>query len=280
MSPLEAMCSLHGRVVLVTGGAGHLGVALVRTLAAAGARVAIADRVLPDDERIRQSLGDLADQCEAFQVELADEAAVRALPDAVVARFGALDILVNCAAFVGTSSLEGWAVPFEQQATAAWRQALEVNLTSVFSLVQAATPALRRSGRGSIVNIGSIYGVVGPDLRLYDGTSLGNPAAYAASKGGLDQMTRWWSTVLAPEIRVNAVNPGGIARGQPEAFVERYVARTPLRRMATEDDMAGAVLYFASDMSRYVTGESFHVDGGLHLPGYNSRPANVPVRET
>lgn len=262
MSELEALCSLKGRVALVTGGAGHLGLALVKTLAAAGAKVALADRVTVDQEHIRQSCGAGADRCSGFQVELADEHAVRSLPDKVVERFGRLDILVNCAAFVGTSGLEGWAVPFEQQATAAWRQALEVNLTSVFSLVQAASPALRRSGCGSIVNIGSIYGLVGPDLRLYEGTALGNPAAYAASKGALDQMTRWWSTVLAPDIRVNAVNPGGIARGQPQAFVQRYVSRTPLGRMGSEEDMTGAVLYFASDMSRYVTGQSLAVDGG------------------
>lgn len=262
MIALEKLYSLQGRVALVTGGAGHLGSALVRTLAAAGAQVAIADRTVVKDAQLRELLGECAERCNPFQVELADEQAVRALPDAVLERFGALDILVNCAAFVGTTGLQGWAVPFEQQATAAWRQALEVNLTSVFSLVQASVPALRRSGYGSIVNIGSIYGLVGPDLRLYEGTALGNPAAYAASKGALDQMTRWWSTVLAPDIRVNAVNPGGIARGQPEAFIERYVARTPMRRMGTEDDMTGAVLYFASDMSRYVTGQSLAVDGG------------------
>ena len=91
---------------------------------------------------------------------------------------------------------------------------------------------------------------------------MGSPAAYAASKGGLLQLTRWLSTVLAPDVRVNSISPGGVARGQPESFVTRYVARTPLRRMATEEDFKGAIAYLASDLSAYVTGENIVVDGG------------------
>ena len=99
-------------------------------------------------------------------------------------------------------------MPFAEQSADTWRAALEVNLTSVFVLVQAAAPHLEKSGRGSIINISSIYGMVGPDLRLYEGTRMGNPAAYGAAKGGLLQMTRWLATALAPAIRVNAVTPG------------------------------------------------------------------------
>ncbi len=108
----------------------------------------------------------------------------------------------------------------------------------------------------------SIYGMVGPDFSLYAGTSMGNPAAYAASKGGLLQLTRYLATALAPRVRVNAITPGGIVRGQPPAFIERYVAKTPLGRMATEEDFKGAIAYLASDLSRYVTGQNLVVDGG------------------
>ena len=121
---------------------------------------------------------------------------------------------------------------------------------------------LRAKRRGSIINISSIYGAVGPDMSLYDGTSMGNPAAYAVSKGGILQMTRWLSTVLAPDIRVNSITPGGIARNQPLPFVERYEKRTPLRRMGREEDFKGAIAYFASDLSSWVTGENLMVDGG------------------
>jgi NAD(P)-dependent dehydrogenase (short-subunit alcohol dehydrogenase family) len=143
-----------------------------------------------------------------------------------------------------------------------WRRALEVNLTEPFVLIQAAANDLRASGRGSVINVSSIYGLVGPDWRLYDDTSLGNPAAYAASKGGLVQLTRWLATTLAPYVRVNAIAPGGVFRNTPEPFLGRYVARTPLGRMAQEEDIKGAVAYLASDLSAYVTGQCLAVDGG------------------
>jgi NAD(P)-dependent dehydrogenase (short-subunit alcohol dehydrogenase family) len=102
----------------------------------------------------------------------------------------------------------------------------------------------------------------GPDLSLYEGTGMNNPAAYAASKGGLLQFTQWSATVLAPDIRVNAITPGGVFRGQDKAFVARYTQKTPLKRMAQEEDFKGAVAFLASDLSTYVTGQNISVDGG------------------
>jgi len=128
--------------------------------------------------------------------------------------------------------------------------------------VKGLTPLLRNSGTGSVINIASIYGMLGPDYSLYEGTAMGNPAAYAASKGGLIQLSRWLATTLAPAIRVNTITPGGVFRNQPDVFVERYKSRTPLGRMATEDDFRGAIAYLASDMSAYVTGQNLMVDGG------------------
>lgn len=258
---LSDLMDLSGRVALVTGGTGHIGYQAAAALAELGAKVALAD--LAEDKAKADELGDLFGvDCASFAVDLADEPLVRALPGQVVHALGGLDIVVNAAAFVGTSGLEGWVTDFENQSVDTWRRALEVNLTSAFVLSQAALPALKHSGRGSIVNISSTYGVVGPDMRLYEGTPMGNPAAYGASKGGLIQFTRWLSTVVAPEVRVNAVSPGGIARGQPEAFVTRYEERTPLGRMGVEDDLKGAVAYLASDLSAYVTGQNLMVDGG------------------
>ena len=121
---------------------------------------------------------------------------------------------------------------------------------------------MERSEKGSIILFGSTYGVVGPDMRLYDGTDMANPAGYAASKGGVIQLARHLATLLAPKIRVNAITPGGVSRGQPESFVRQYTARTPMGRMATENDLKGAVAYLASDMSAYVTGHNLVVDGG------------------
>ena len=121
---------------------------------------------------------------------------------------------------------------------------------------------LRVNPGAVVLNIGSIYGAVGPDLRLYKETNLGNPAAYAASKGGVRAITKWLATVLAPEIRVNLISPGGIWRGQDQRFVDRYTENTPLKRMATEQDLKGAIAYFVSDLSAYVTGQELFIDGG------------------
>ena len=128
--------------------------------------------------------------------------------------------------------------------------------------MQGLTPLLRKSKGANIINIGSTYGTWAPDHSLYEGTSMGNPAAYASSKAGLIQLTKWLSTTLASSIRVNAISPGGVLRSQPQIFVKKYKARTPLKRMAKEDDFRGAIAYLASDLSSYVTGQNLAVDGG------------------
>lgn len=128
--------------------------------------------------------------------------------------------------------------------------------------MQECLAMLEKSRAGSVINVSSMYGMVGPDMHLYEGTEMGNPAAYAASKGGLLQLTRWMATVMAPKVRVNALTPGGVWRGQDNTFHEKYKKRTPLARMATEEDFKGAAAFLASDLSLYVTGQNIVVDGG------------------
>lgn len=260
---VKELMSLKGRVACITGGAGHIGAAMADALAEANCAIAVVDResdqVCARAEHLKKKF-----QVEAIPLvaDLADEAQVRSIPAAIKARLGRLDVLIHCAAFVGTSRLEGWAVPFREQSSSAWRQALEVNLTAIFLLTQACADALGESGHGSIINVASIYGLVGPDASLYEDAGMANPAAYAASKGGLLQLTRWLATTLAPKIRVNAITPGGVFRSHSEPFHSRYVNRTPLGRMAVEEDFKGAAVYLASDLSQYVTGQNLVVDGG------------------
>ncbi|OIQ49234.1 3-oxoacyl-[acyl-carrier-protein] reductase FabG [Pseudodesulfovibrio hydrargyri] len=254
---------LTGRVALVTGGAGYIGRTFCETLAEAGANVVVLDI---DPERVDEVAGYIADRFGVSTLGLAVDLAVQddvlAVPGRVEEALGGMDILVNCAGFVGTSKLPGWGCGFEEQSVDTWRLVAEVNLTAPFELIQASTDLLRRSGHGTVINIGSIYGVSGPDMSLYEGTSMGNDAAYAATKGGLLQLTRWLSTVLAPEVRVNSICPGGVFRNQDPKFVKRYEKNTPLGRMGTEEDMKGALLFLASDLSAYVTGQNIMVDGG------------------
>lgn len=264
MRSIKKLMNLKNRVALVTGGAGHIGSVLAESLAECGCRVVLLDTNEKECRRKAQGIQKKYG-VEAYPliVDLMDEKMLRAVGQMVSEKFKRLDILVNCAALVGTAQLKGWAVPFLEQDSSTWRKALEINLTSVFVLSQACAKFLEKSGHGSIVNISSIYGIVGPDLRLYEGTTMGNPAAYAASKGGVVQLTRWLSTVMAPKVRVNSVSLGGVLRGQSLSFVSRYHERTPLKRMAVEEDFKGAVVYLAGDLSGYVTGHNLVVDGGF-----------------
>jgi NAD(P)-dependent dehydrogenase (short-subunit alcohol dehydrogenase family) len=259
MRTLKSLMDLTGRRALLTGGAGLIGAAAAECLLELGAQVAIVDREPADCQARAEALGPGA---WPLPCDLGDEAATRAAVKAAIARFDGLDILIHCAAYVGTTQVAGWAAPFEQQTVAAWDGALRVNLTAPFVMAQEAREALTSSGHGLIILFSSIYGMVGPDMGLYAGTSMANPAGYNASKGGVLQLTRYLATLLAPRIRVNAISPGGVWRQQPDVFRQRYEARTPLGRMATEEDLKGAVAYLASDLSAYVTGQNLVVDGG------------------
>lgn len=260
---VEQLVSLTDSRALVTGGAGHIGFAVSAALVELGARIAVLDRERQACDERSGDLNAIRSGCAiSIPCDLANECSARQAVRETIDALGGLDIVVHCAAYVGSTSLPGWAVPFESQTVGPWEDALRVNLTSAFVVVQEARKALCASGRGSVILMASIYGLVGPDLRLYQGTTMGNPAGYGVSKGGLLQLTRYLSTVLAPEVRVNAISPGGVWRHQPESFVEQYVTRTPLRRMATEEDLKGAVAFLASDLSAYVTGQNLIVDGG------------------
>ena len=263
MATLASLMSLKGRRALITGGCGHIAVAMAETLSEMGADLILADRDAKQLDALASRLsGTWGRSVTTHVCDLGEETERVAMIAAIEADGCGLDILVNNAAFVGTSGLCGWVAPFAEQSLDTWRRAFEVNLTAVFHLSQALLPLLRDKGSGSIINIGSIYGELGPDWNLYEGTAMGSPAAYGASKGGLFQLTRWLATTIAPDVRVNAISPGGVARGQPESFVGKYISRTPMLRMAMEDDFRGATAYLASDASAYVTGQVLRVDGG------------------
>lgn len=260
---LQKLQSLKGRTVLVTGAAGKLGEVITDTLAELGASLILVDRVYDDLERLsnqvrsKWGVNSLSISC-----DLENQESRLALIDSVKTSSKQLNCLINNAAFVGGANLEGWNTIFEMQTLETWRRAIEVNLTATFHLSQGFASLLAESQGANIINLSSIYGHSGPDWRLYEGTQMGNPVAYSVSKGGVIQLTRWLATTLAPRIRVNSISPGGIFRDQPEIFVNRYEDRTPMGRMAIEDDFRGAIAFLATDMSSYVTGQILNVDGG------------------
>ena len=263
MSTIKELSDLSGRRALITGATGGLGKVFADTLAELGADLILVDLPSSDFQTLRKSLiKDWGVNVESHPCDLEVQSQRTDLIEKLMSSGLGLNILVNNAAFVGTSDLPGWSVPFEDQSIDTWRRAMEVNLTAVFDLSKGLAPLLKSSKNGSIVNIASIYGIYGPDWRLYEGTSMSNPAAYGASKGGLIQLTRWLATTIAPEVRVNAISPGGIFKNQPEEFVKRYEDKTPMGRMANAEDFRGALAYLTSDLSKYVTGQVLQVDGG------------------
>ena len=246
---------LRNKVAIVTGGSGHLGNEIIKALNNCGVKVMSLDL-----KKSQLKLG------ENFHFEYCDISKKKELEksiDVCIKKFKKIDILINNASIVGESKLKGWSVPFEKQDEKVWGDVLSVNLTASFTLSKMVWHFLKKSKNGVIVNISSIYGFLAPNNSLYKGIdSLNNPAAYSASKGGIIQLTRWLSTNMAPFARVNALAIGGIKRNQPERFIKRYKQLTPLKRMATEKDIVGPLLFLISDLSKYITGQVINVDGG------------------
>ncbi len=252
MRSFSGLANLRGRVALVVGGAGHIGRAACKVLTDLGADVAAADLHVDPAQEVALAL----------KVDLHSEPETRGVVGSTVDALGRLDILVHCAAYTGQTAAAGWSVPFDEQTAEAFDLGHRVNVTSAFVLAQEARAHLGRNGTGSIILVASMYGVVAPDFRLYEGTSIVSPAGYSTSKAAMLQLMRHLSTLFAPDIRVNAISPGGVFRHQNPTFVQRYEASTPLGRMATEEDLIGAIGFLSSDLSAYVTGANLVVDGG------------------
>jgi len=263
MESILELQRLDNRVAVVSGGGGHVGLIVAEVLRELGATVVLLDK---DQDRLESNKAALSrkpgSEIEIKVCDLESPSDIGLVSENIVKEMRYINILVNAAGLVGTSERRGWIGNFEDQEIGPWNEAIQVNLSSVFLLTRHLAKILRVNPGAVVLNIGSIYGAVGPDLRLYKETNLGNPAAYAASKGGVRAITKWLATVLAPEIRVNLISPGGIWRGQDQRFVDRYTENTPLKRMATEQDLKGAIAYFVSDLSAYVTGQELFIDGG------------------
>jgi len=268
--------SLADRVAIVTGGTGLLGVEFCRTLAEAGARVVIADINADAVSQLATSMIQSGYHVMGIATDITQPESVSNLLDETLSGFGRLDILVNSAALdpkFDPPSLDKMAKQgavsgaFEDYPLDTWKAALEVNLTGMFLCCQAAVkPMLAHGKKGSIINICSTYGLVGPDQRIYqrDGRQTSyKPVYYSVTKAGVLGLTRYLSAYYAgTEIRVNALTPGGVYNSHDETFLNAYSARTIMGRMANKDEMNGALLFLASDASSYMTGSNLVVDGG------------------
>jgi NAD(P)-dependent dehydrogenase (short-subunit alcohol dehydrogenase family) len=242
--------------VLVTGVNGPMGQVISEMLFKSGWEVLGTDR----HPRPTDSNASFVDGY--FSADLQDLEQIIELANWTLKESNSTISLVNNAAFTTEANSTDYAVPLHLQSVSSFNKALQVNLVAPFVLIQALAPKMLDGSNSSVVNITSTYGLVGPQPSIYKNVDFFNSAGYAASKGGLHQLTKYFATILAPQVRVNSIAPGGVERSHPKDFVERYTSLTPLARMNTELDVANAVEFLLSDKASYITGQSLSVDGG------------------
>ena len=244
--------SLQGRVAIVTGGSGQLGREIVRGLEEAGARVAVFDL-----------------EAERFRVDVTDRASIERATHEVTEELGAPHVLVNAAALDSPPDAPAEEVgPVESYPEESFDAVMDVNVKGTFLCCQVVGARMAAEGRGSIVNVSSVYGMLSPVQDLYEfrrrgGEEFFKPVAYSVSKSALYNLTRYLATYWAKSgVRVNTLTLAGVANEQPQEFVEAYTARIPLGRMADVSEVVGPVVFLASDASSYATGANLVVDGG------------------
>ncbi len=255
MNSSPAGIDLAGKIVLLTGGAGLYGRGLAAQLAGAGATLILASRHVEALEKVAAEERALGRTVHARVLDQADEASILRLRDDVLAEFGRLDGLVNNAVARPMKTADA--------PLADWEASMKTNATGLFAMTRAFGDAMAQHGAGSIVNIGSIQGMVGPDYSLYEGLNMHTIPDYFFHKAGMINLTRYFAAHYGPRgVRVNCLSPGGFFSGQHPTFVERYARATFLRRMADDRDLGGPVIFLLSEAARYVTGVNLPVDGG------------------
>ncbi|MFJ2742607.1 SDR family oxidoreductase [Streptomyces sp. NPDC087440] len=266
------LSGLTGRTAVVTGVGGRLGPVWAKALLLEGADVLGLDRVEPGDD-VRKELLDVTRQEGSgrflFQYgDVTDRSSLQTALDACLAELGPPTVLINNAGIDQPPSAATGSWLFEDIPEELSSSVLDVNAAGVLRTCQVFGSEMARRGRGSVINIGSLYGSVAPDPRFYDHIELDppflKPPAYGMSKAGVAALTRYLAALWGPSgVRVNTLSPGGVLGEQDPLFREKFTARVPLRRMAEAGDLTGPLLFLASDMSRYVTGTELAVDGGF-----------------
>lgn len=267
MTDVKKLFDLNGKVAIVTGALGLIGKHHCYALAEAGANIVVADL---DESACQQFAKSLPTDSIGVGVNIIDNISVERLRDITLNKFGRIDILVNNAAindmFENPQAAAELSM-FENYPLEMWQKSLDVNVTGTFLCSQIIGKVMAESGKGSIINIASTYGMVGPDQSIYkkpDGTqTFYKSPAYPATKGAIINFTRFLAAYWGNKgIRVNTLSPGGVENNQDEYFIKNYSAKTMLGRMAAPTDYKGAIVFLASDASSYMTGANLVVDGG------------------
>ncbi|MEZ9709064.1 SDR family NAD(P)-dependent oxidoreductase [Vibrio breoganii] len=261
MIKLNNLFDLKGKTALVTGGAGLLGGEIADALAELGANVIIASRNLEAcEDKCKQLESEFSGiKTKAIHIDLTDRKSILECVDRSESEFGSLDILVTCA---WSGRKNSWETINDED----WDHDIEVCLNGVYRLIKATTEPLKRS-KGVVLNIGSMYGHVAPDYRLYEGVPQANPPSYGAAKAGIIQLTKYLGSFLAPhQIRVNCISPGPFpfehVIDQYPDFKQRLCDKNPMGRLGKAHEIKGAAAFLCSDASSYMTGQNICVDGG------------------
>lgn len=242
------MTKLTEKIIVITGGSGLLGKAIISHLRSEGAYTVNADINVSNDLTIGEW------NCDVTSAE-----SIQKTIDAVLKNYSRIDGWVNNA----YPRTKDWGNKFEDILEDSWKENVDIQLNSIFVACQLILKLMKKQQSGSIVNMSSMYGVLGPDFNIYAGTAMTMPAAYSAIKGGLLNFSRYLASYFGPDgIRINCVSPGGIFDGQNSVFVKQYEEKVPLRRMGLPADIAPAVGFLLSDEAAYITGHNLMVDGG------------------
>ena len=251
--------SLKGKVAYVTGGLGLIGSEISKAFASAGATVVILDIETDKDNQRVKKIQSKEHKIFFEYCDITDLKKIETKIDSFISKYSQIDIWVNCAYPI----TEDWGNKVENLSLDSWRKNIDFHLNSYAWFSKEVALRMKKKESGVIINIGSIYGVVGSDFTIYEGTEMTTPMAYSAIKGGIINFSRYLASYFGKyNIRINNVCPGGILANQNPIFIKNYNKRVPLKRMGKPDEIASVVLFLASDAASYITGETIMVDGG------------------
>lgn len=253
------MLSMAKKNIVITGGCGLIGKEICRAVCEFDGNVIIADIDSDKGKRFSEELSASGKKAVFRRLDINSENSCNEFIGSICNEFGTIHGLVNNA----YPRNKSYGKIYEDVDFQSWRENIDMHLNGYFNITHKISKVMQKQNLGNIVNMCSIYGVVGPDFSIYEGTKMTNPVEYAAIKGGLINLTRYLASYLGKNnIRVNAISPGGIIDNQDEKFVEKYVSKTPLGRMGKPEDIAGGVVYLMSDLSSFITGHNLIIDGG------------------
>lgn len=254
---------LTGRIAIVTGGAGLLASEHALALAEFGAKVVLADLNYEKCKEASEKLSAQGVTSVAKFCDVTSKESWENLLAEVVSEYGKVDILINNAGFTNQSKSANFDASFENFPLEDWNAIMDVNLTGTFLGCQVIGRHMIANGKGSIINMASLYGVVSPHHKIYPGTGISQPVAYSVSKHGVVALTKYLATLWAEKgVKVNSVTPGGIFNGHQGLFLERFKQLNPIGRMSDKTEVRGGIVYLASDASSHVIGHNLIIDGG------------------